>query len=123
MASSQWECPGLFPLPVEGSNTVKWVFIISLGGDLPQDTHGVFYLIGMQMLIFVTGELPFPYKSAHVPMRPLRSKLSYNFVQGILMGPASPVNPDQPFQWTTGRISMLCKHGVTSVNVLRGEDG
>jgi fructan beta-fructosidase len=41
-----WECPDLFPLKIEGSNTEKWVLIQSLGNGAPNGGSGTQYFIG-----------------------------------------------------------------------------
>ena len=41
-----WECPDLFPLPVEGENEQKWVLIISINPGAPNGGSGTQYFIG-----------------------------------------------------------------------------
>ncbi|MBL7814021.1 MAG: glycoside hydrolase family 32 protein [Saprospiraceae bacterium] len=41
-----WECPDLFPLKVEGSNTEKWVLIVNIGNGAPNKGSGGQYFIG-----------------------------------------------------------------------------
>ena len=41
-----WECPDLFPLPVEGSNELKWVLIVNVGNGAPSGGSGGQYFIG-----------------------------------------------------------------------------
>lgn len=40
-----WECPDLFQLPVEGTNTSKWVMLVSLGGG-PNGGSATQYFVG-----------------------------------------------------------------------------
>ncbi len=40
-----WECPDLFQLPVEGTNTSKWVLLVSLGGG-PNGGSATQYFVG-----------------------------------------------------------------------------
>ncbi|OBT59301.1 hypothetical protein VE04_00359 [Pseudogymnoascus sp. 24MN13] len=45
--SGQWECPGLFPLPVDGDmNNVKWVAQIGLNPGGPNIGSGTQYIVG-----------------------------------------------------------------------------
>ena len=41
-----WECPDLFPLPVEGMEEQKWVLIISINPGAPNGGSGTQYFIG-----------------------------------------------------------------------------
>ncbi|MEZ5329613.1 MAG: glycoside hydrolase family 32 protein [Verrucomicrobiales bacterium] len=41
-----WECPDLFPLPVEGSEEQKWVLVVNVGGGAPAGGSGCQYLVG-----------------------------------------------------------------------------
>ena len=41
-----WECPDVFPLPVEGSEEQKWVLIISINPGAPNGGSGTQYFIG-----------------------------------------------------------------------------
>lgn len=41
-----WECPDLFPLPVEGSAEQKWVLVVNVGGGAPAGGSGCQYLVG-----------------------------------------------------------------------------
>ena len=41
-----WECPDLFPLPVEGEDEQKWVLIISINPGAPNGGSGTQYFIG-----------------------------------------------------------------------------
>jgi fructan beta-fructosidase len=41
-----WECPDLFPLPVEGTNEQKWVLVVNVGGGAPAGGSGCQYLVG-----------------------------------------------------------------------------
>ncbi|MEW2921252.1 glycoside hydrolase family 32 protein [Muricauda sp. ANG21] len=41
-----WECPDLFPLPVEGTEEQKWVLIISINPGAPNGGSGTQYFIG-----------------------------------------------------------------------------
>ncbi len=41
-----WECPDLFPLPVEGSGETKWVLIQNLNPGGPQGGSGTQYFVG-----------------------------------------------------------------------------
>jgi len=41
-----WECPDLFPLPVDGTDEEKWVLVISIGGGGPNGGSGTQYFIG-----------------------------------------------------------------------------
>jgi fructan beta-fructosidase len=41
-----WECPDLFPLPVEESGAEKWVMIVSLGSGGPNGGSGTMYFTG-----------------------------------------------------------------------------
>lgn len=41
-----WECPDLFPLPVEGGDHQKWVLIVNVGGGAPAGGSGCQYFVG-----------------------------------------------------------------------------
>lgn len=41
-----WECPDLFPLKIEGSNTEKWVLILNIGNGAPNGGSGTQYFVG-----------------------------------------------------------------------------
>ena len=41
-----WECPDLFPLPVEGTSEPKWVIILNIGGGAPAGGSGCQYFVG-----------------------------------------------------------------------------
>ncbi len=41
-----WECPDLFPLPVEGSDDHRWVMVLNIGGGAPAGGSGCQYFIG-----------------------------------------------------------------------------
>ena len=41
-----WECPDLFPMKVEGTNTYKWVLIVSIQKDAPNNGTATSYFIG-----------------------------------------------------------------------------
>lgn len=41
-----WECPDLFPLPVEGTDEFKWVIILNIGGGAPAGGSGCQYFVG-----------------------------------------------------------------------------
>lgn len=41
-----WECPDLFPLKVEGSETTKWVLLLSINPGAPNGGSGTQYFIG-----------------------------------------------------------------------------
>lgn len=41
-----WECPDLFPLKVEGSESVKWVLLLSINPGAPNGGSGTQYFIG-----------------------------------------------------------------------------
>ena len=42
-----WECPDLFPLPVNGDDTaIKWVLVVSVESGGPSGLHGIQYFIG-----------------------------------------------------------------------------
>mgnify|MGYP003644138082 CR=1 FL=1 len=41
-----WECPDLFPLPIEGSNEVKWVQLVSINPGGPNGGSATQYFIG-----------------------------------------------------------------------------
>ncbi|WP_452223904.1 glycoside hydrolase family 32 protein [Lacinutrix chionoecetis] len=41
-----WECPDLFPIKVEGSETTKWVLIVSINPAAPNGGSGTQYFIG-----------------------------------------------------------------------------
>lgn len=43
---SQWECPDLFPLRVEGTDSVKWVLLISVNPGGLTGGSGTYYLVG-----------------------------------------------------------------------------
>ena len=45
-SAGQWECPGLFKLPVENSKEEKWVLIVNRNPGAPAGGTGVRYLIG-----------------------------------------------------------------------------
>lgn len=41
-----WECPDLFPLQVEGTDTEKWVLLISINPGAPNGGSGTQYFVG-----------------------------------------------------------------------------
>ena len=41
-----WECPDLFPMKVEGSNETKWVLIVSIQKEAPNDGTATSYFVG-----------------------------------------------------------------------------
>ncbi len=41
-----WECPDLFPLEVEGTNTIKWVHLVSINPGGPNGGSATQYFIG-----------------------------------------------------------------------------
>ena len=41
-----WECPDLIQVPVEGTNEMKWVLIVSIGNGAPAGGSGTQYFIG-----------------------------------------------------------------------------
>ncbi len=41
-----WECPDLFPMKVEGTNEYKWVLIVSIQKNAPNDGTATSYFIG-----------------------------------------------------------------------------
>ncbi len=41
-----WECPDLFPMKVEGSDEKKWVLIVSIQKDAPNDGTATSYFVG-----------------------------------------------------------------------------
>ena len=41
-----WECPDLFPMRVEGTNEYKWVLIVSIQKEAPNDGTATSYFIG-----------------------------------------------------------------------------
>lgn len=41
-----WECPDLFPLPVQGSEEEKWVLLISINPGAPNGGSGTQYFVG-----------------------------------------------------------------------------
>ena len=41
-----WECPDLFPLPVEGTDASKWVIILNIGDGAPAGGSGCQYFVG-----------------------------------------------------------------------------
>ena len=41
-----WECPDLFELPVEGTNTSKWVLLVSINPGGPNGGSGTQYFVG-----------------------------------------------------------------------------
>ena len=41
-----WECPDLFPMKVEGTNEEKWVLIVSIQKEAPNDGTATSYFIG-----------------------------------------------------------------------------
>lgn len=41
-----WECPDLFPLSVEGSSASKWVLIVSIQKDAPNEGTATSYFVG-----------------------------------------------------------------------------
>lgn len=41
-----WECPDLFPLPVEGTNEVKWIQLVSINPGGPNGGSATQYFIG-----------------------------------------------------------------------------
>ncbi|MEM9075751.1 MAG: glycoside hydrolase family 32 protein [Bacteroidota bacterium] len=41
-----WECPDLFPLPIEGAEEQKWVLIVSINPGAPNGGSGTQYFIG-----------------------------------------------------------------------------
>ena len=45
--SDVWECPDLFPLPVDGDPTdVRWVLVVSVQGGAPAGGSGMQYFVG-----------------------------------------------------------------------------
>jgi sucrose-6-phosphate hydrolase SacC (GH32 family) len=45
--SGIWECPDLFPVPVEGARgTTKWMLIVNVGSDAPAGGSGCQYFVG-----------------------------------------------------------------------------
>jgi sucrose-6-phosphate hydrolase SacC (GH32 family) len=44
--SGIWECPDLFPLPVEGSDQQKWALIVNIGSGAPAGGSGCQYFVG-----------------------------------------------------------------------------
>lgn len=41
-----WECPDLFPLALEGSDTPQWVMLVSIGKGAPNGGSGTQYFVG-----------------------------------------------------------------------------
>ena len=41
-----WECPDLFPMKVEGTNDYKWVLIVSIQKNAPNDGTATSYFVG-----------------------------------------------------------------------------
>jgi len=41
-----WECPDLFPMQVEGSSDTKWVLIVSIQKEAPNDGTATSYFVG-----------------------------------------------------------------------------
>jgi beta-fructofuranosidase/levanase/fructan beta-fructosidase len=41
-----WECPDLFPLEIDGTNTVKWVLLLSINPGGPNGGSGTQYFVG-----------------------------------------------------------------------------
>ncbi len=41
-----WECPDLFPMRVEGTNEYKWVLIVSIQKEAPNDGTATSYFVG-----------------------------------------------------------------------------
>ena len=41
-----WECPDLFPMKVEGTNEYKWILIVSIQKNAPNDGTATSYFIG-----------------------------------------------------------------------------
>ena len=41
-----WECPDLFPLPIQGTDEEKWVLIISINPNAPNGGSGTQYFVG-----------------------------------------------------------------------------
>jgi fructan beta-fructosidase len=41
-----WECPDLFPMRVKGSNTEKWVMLVSVNNGSPNGGSGTQYFVG-----------------------------------------------------------------------------
>ena len=41
-----WECPDLIPMPVEGSDEVRWVLLISINPGAPNGGSGTQYFVG-----------------------------------------------------------------------------
>ena len=41
-----WECPDLIQVPVEGTNEMRWVMLVSVGGGTPAGGSGIQYFIG-----------------------------------------------------------------------------
>ena len=41
-----WECPDLFPMKVEGTNEYKWVLIVSIQKNAPNDGTATSYFVG-----------------------------------------------------------------------------
>ena len=41
-----WECPDLFPMMIDGTNTQKWVLLLSIGNGAPNGGSGTQYFVG-----------------------------------------------------------------------------
>jgi sucrose-6-phosphate hydrolase SacC (GH32 family) len=42
----QWECPNLFPVPVQGTNTTKWIMMVGINPGAPQGGSIDEYFVG-----------------------------------------------------------------------------
>jgi fructan beta-fructosidase len=42
----QWECPNLFPVPVQGTNQTKWVLMVGINPGAPQGGSMDEYFVG-----------------------------------------------------------------------------
>ncbi|MBD0380219.1 glycoside hydrolase family 32 protein [Paenibacillus sedimenti] len=60
-----WECPDLFPLPVDGmASTQKWVLIVSIGDDAKyaEGSRTQYFIGHFDGYTFVAGETPAPIR-------------------------------------------------------------
>ena len=71
-----WECPDLFPLPVQGSEEEKWVLLISINPGAPNGGSGTQYFVGDFDGTTFTSQQQEPkwlddgwYKAVHQPER------------------------------------------------------
>src|SRR5262249_3143202 len=72
-----WECPDLFPLPIEGGGT-KWVLIVNVNPGGPAGGSGCQYFVGDFDGARFTADSPSPARAEFVP----QGKLLADFENG-----------------------------------------